>query len=66
VNRYTGMLMKGGPQALALTKQLLTGTIPRNFPAMLEISAARFASKEGRDGIRAYADKRPPPWAHTS
>jgi methylglutaconyl-CoA hydratase len=66
VNRYTGMLMKGGPQALALTKQLLTGTNPRNFAAMLEISAARFASKEGREGIRAYADKRPPPWAHTS
>jgi methylglutaconyl-CoA hydratase len=65
VNRYTGMLIKGSPQALALTKQMLTGTVPRNFEAMLEISAARFASAEGREGIRAFADKRPPSWTRT-
>jgi methylglutaconyl-CoA hydratase len=65
VNRYTAMLTQGGPQALALTKQLLTGTVARNFPAMLEISATRFASAEGREGIRARADKRPPSWVHT-
>ncbi len=65
VDRYAGMLIKGGPQALALTKQLLTGPTPRDFPAMLEISAARFASAEGREGIRARADKRPPPWTHS-
>lgn len=66
VNRYTGMLTKGGPEALALTKQLLTGAAPRDYAAMLEISAARFASAEGREGIRAFAEKRPPSWAHTS
>ena len=66
VNRYTGMLTKGGPEALALTKQLLTGAAPRDFAAMLEISAARFASAEGREGIRAFAEKRPPSWTHTS
>jgi methylglutaconyl-CoA hydratase len=65
VNRYTGMLTKGGPQALALTKKLLRGDTPRDFAAMLEISAARFASAEGREGIRAYTEKRPPSWAHT-
>jgi methylglutaconyl-CoA hydratase len=66
VDRYTGMLTKGGPQALSLTKQLLRGAGPRDFAAMLEISAARFASAEGQEGIRAYADKRPPAWARTS
>jgi methylglutaconyl-CoA hydratase len=66
VNRYTEMLTKGGPQALALTKQLLRGTAPRDFAAMLEISAARFASAEGREGIRAFTEKRPPSWARTS
>jgi methylglutaconyl-CoA hydratase len=66
VDRYTGMLTKGGPQALSLTKQLLRGAGPRDFAAMLEISAARFASAEGQEGIRAYAEKRPPAWARTS
>jgi methylglutaconyl-CoA hydratase len=67
VERYTGMLIKGGPQALALTKQLLRApTMARDFPAMLELSAARFASDEGREGIRAFTEKRPPSWAPTS
>jgi methylglutaconyl-CoA hydratase len=29
---------------------------------MLEISASRFASDEGQEGIRAFAEKRPPSW----
>jgi methylglutaconyl-CoA hydratase len=66
VNRYTEMLTKGGPQALAVTKQLLRRTAPGDFAAMLKISAARFASAEGREGIRAFAEKRPPSWARTS
>jgi methylglutaconyl-CoA hydratase len=67
VERYTSMLTQGGPQALALTKQLLTkqllhhGPAP-DFAAMLELSAARFASAEGHEGIRAFAEKRPPSW----
>jgi methylglutaconyl-CoA hydratase len=62
VNRYTGMLIKGGPQALALTKQLLRRDLTPDFAAMLELSAARFASAEGQEGIRAFAEKRPPSW----
>jgi methylglutaconyl-CoA hydratase len=63
VNRYTGMLTKGAPQALAVTKQLLRKAAPGDFQAMLEISAACFASAEGREGARAFAEKRPPSWA---
>ena len=66
VARYTGMLAKGGPEALALTKQMLrrapAPTMAEDFAAMLEISAARFASDEGQEGIRAFAEKRPPSW----
>ncbi|MDQ3762207.1 MAG: enoyl-CoA hydratase-related protein [Actinomycetota bacterium] len=67
VDRYTGMLVKGGPEALALTKQLLHApTTAQDFAAMLELSAARFASEEGREGIRAFAEKRPPSWVPIS
>jgi len=66
VARYTGMLVKGAPEALALTKQVLrrtpASTMAEDFAAMLKISAARFDSKEGQEGIRAFAEKRPPSW----
>lgn len=63
VDRYTAMLIKGAPEALTLTKQLLHAptTVP-DFPAMLELSAARFASAEAQEGIRAFAEKRSPSW----
>ncbi|MGH3800045.1 MAG: enoyl-CoA hydratase-related protein [Pseudonocardiaceae bacterium] len=67
VDRYTGMLAKGGPEALALTKQLLRAPpMAGDFAAMLELSAARFASAEGQEGIRAFAEKRPASWVPTS
>jgi methylglutaconyl-CoA hydratase len=67
VDRYTGMLVKGGPEALALTKQLLRApTMAQGFAAMLELSAARFASAEAQEGIRAFTEKRPPSWFPTS
>ncbi|MDQ2880250.1 MAG: enoyl-CoA hydratase-related protein [Actinomycetota bacterium] len=67
VNRFTGMLVKGSPEALALTKQLLRArTMARDFPAMLELSAARFASAQGREGIRAFTEKRAPSWVPAS
>jgi methylglutaconyl-CoA hydratase len=68
VNHYTAMLTQGGPQALALTKQLLRrGRGPtHDFAAMLELSAARFASAEGQEGIRAFTEKRLPSWVPAS
>jgi len=32
------------------------------FTAMLELSARHFAGEEGQEGIRAFAEKRPPSW----
>jgi methylglutaconyl-CoA hydratase len=50
VDRYTAMLLQGAPEALAVTKQLLRApTMGRDFRAMLELSAARFASAEGKE-----------------
>ncbi|HEU0127761.1 MAG TPA: enoyl-CoA hydratase, partial [Pseudonocardiaceae bacterium] len=67
VARYTSLLTKGGPEALALTKQLLhrppAPTLAENLAAMLDLSAQRFTSAEARQGIRAFREKRPPPWA---
>jgi methylglutaconyl-CoA hydratase len=66
VERYTGLLALGGPKALAATKKMLTGRRPAEthdaFAQMLELSAAFFASEEGQEGIRAFAEKRPPFW----
>jgi methylglutaconyl-CoA hydratase len=63
VDRYTGMLIKGAPEALTLTKRLIDASrMMRDFPAMLELSVARFASAEAQEGIRAFTEKRPPSW----
>jgi methylglutaconyl-CoA hydratase len=59
-------LALGGPKALAATKQVLLnahGTdMEAAFDAMLELSAEHFASEEGQEGIRAFAEKRSPNW----
>lgn len=66
VAHYAGMLVKGGPEALAITKRLV-----RDIPAvpfeeglrrMTELSAERFTSEEGQEGIAAFMAKRPPRW----
>ncbi|MGH3937255.1 MAG: enoyl-CoA hydratase-related protein [Pseudonocardiaceae bacterium] len=66
VARYTDMLSTGAPEALTLTKQMLhrnhASAMAEHFTAMLELSAQRFASEEGQEGIRAFAEKRPPSW----
>ncbi|MEO3892423.1 enoyl-CoA hydratase-related protein [Nonomuraea sp. B5E05] len=67
VAHYADLLIKGAPEALALTKQLV-----RQVPAMpfseglrqmSTLSAERFTSEEGQEGIAAYMEKRPPTWA---
>ena len=65
VRRYVGMLGLGAPGALAAAKELLrraaAATMTDDFAAMSAF-ATRFASEEGQEGIRAFAEKRPAAW----
>ncbi|MDA0636063.1 enoyl-CoA hydratase-related protein [Nonomuraea sp. MCN248] len=66
VRHYTEMLVKGGPEALAITK-VLVGELPavpfeEGLRRMAELSAERFTSEEGQEGIAAFMAKRPPRW----
>ena len=67
VARYAEMLLKGGPQALAVTKRLVRQvpllTLEEGMRQMAKLSAERFTSEEGQEGIRALLEKRPPRWA---
>ena len=69
VARYTDMLARGAPGALAATKQLLqrppAASMDQAFEDMLSLSARHFASDEGQEGIRAFGEKRPPAWVPT-
>jgi methylglutaconyl-CoA hydratase len=68
VDRYVEMLRLGAPGALAATKEMLRtprGTLGEQFDAMLELSAGFFAGDEGQEGMRAFAEKRPPAWTTT-
>lgn len=66
VNRYVGMLVLGAPGALAATKSLLIDRQPdlaARLAEMAKLSATYFASPEGREGMTAFIEKRPPSWA---
>ncbi|HZZ50396.1 MAG TPA: enoyl-CoA hydratase-related protein [Pseudonocardia sp.] len=67
VRRFADMLRLGAPGALAATKQLLRGpaarTMADDLATMTKLSAERFASEEGQEGIRAFVEKRKPSWA---
>jgi methylglutaconyl-CoA hydratase len=60
-------LLLGAPGALAAAKQLLTKVPAMEFDPALEwaanLSAGLFAGPEGREGMAAYLEKRPPAWA---
>ena len=60
-------LRLGGPKALAATKRLL-GAVDRDarraaFRDMARLSGELFASDEASEGMKAFAEKRPPSWA---
>ncbi|MDP9407194.1 MAG: enoyl-CoA hydratase-related protein [Actinomycetota bacterium] len=67
VSRYTDMLVAGAPGALAATKRLLSTQpgpdVQAQYDAMAALSAEHFASAEGQEGLRAFAERRTPTWA---
>jgi methylglutaconyl-CoA hydratase len=66
VAHYAESLVRGAPKALAATKELLRrGThrpIRDELADLAATSTAFFASDEGREGVRAFAEKRDPRW----
>jgi isohexenylglutaconyl-CoA hydratase len=58
---------KGAPAAIALTKQIIAATDTLHGDALVQFAAERFADAmlgdEGREGMTAFAEKRPPSWA---
>lgn len=67
VAAYCDALMRGGPLALAGTKRVLhrppAATVRADLAELEAISAEFFGSEEGREGISAFREKRPPRWA---
>ena len=67
VGRYVASLLKGAPAALAGTKRAVRDvpklSMAAAFAEMGERSARSFASEEAREGMAAFAEKRPPRWA---
>jgi methylglutaconyl-CoA hydratase len=65
VERYLEMLRLGGPRALAAIKPMLATVRehPPAFAQMAELSTRTFASDEGQEGLRSFAEKRAPSWA---
>ena len=57
------MLVRGAPGALAATKEMLrrepAGSMAADFATMAALSAEHFAGQEGREGMAAFAAKRP-------
>lgn len=70
VTRFVAALTRGGPKALAATKNLLReephDDMSAAFAAMTSRSAEFFASDEGQEGITAFAEKRTPNWVPQS
>jgi methylglutaconyl-CoA hydratase len=63
---YCDALVRGGPLALAGTKQLLRRTsvagIREELAELSARSAGYFKSAEGREGVTAFREKRPAAW----
>jgi methylglutaconyl-CoA hydratase len=53
-------ILLGAPNAVAATKALLRR--PHTMPELQALSESLFTSDEGREGMAAFAEKRPPRW----
>ena len=66
VDGLVAQLALGGPQALATTKVLLRElpgpSLAEDLARTAALSAERFGSAEGREGVAAAREKRPPSW----
>lgn len=65
VDSYTAALLLGGPTAVSGTKRIVRAGYDDSdarFAPLLELSARQFSSAEGREGARAFAEKRPASW----
>jgi len=64
---WVAQLRRGGPQALAVTKRVLTRVTTMERAEARSwttaVSAAAFGSVEAQEGIAAYAARRDPSWA---
>jgi enoyl-CoA hydratase/carnithine racemase len=54
-------ILLGGPKAVAATKSLLRKT--HSMAELQSLSESLFTGEEGREGMTAFAEKRPPRWA---
>ena len=66
VDALVAQLALGGPEAVAATKKLLAEVpgagVEEDFRRMAALSAERFGSQEGREGMTAFREKRRPAW----
>jgi len=67
VDAIVGELLKGAPGAHAVTKDLIAAAARRPITSelmadMAERIAGARASAEGKEGVRAFLEKRPPAW----
>lgn len=61
VSQLVQGVLAGAPGAVAATKRVLRQSQPA-LDEMQALSEALFASEEGLEGMRAFAEKRPPSW----
>jgi methylglutaconyl-CoA hydratase len=67
VQRIAGQLLRGGPAAIAECKQLIAHVAAQPNDAALREYTARAiarvrATSEGKEGVAAFLEKRPPAW----
>lgn len=62
VRTLVGGILAGAPNAVAASKQLLRNA-STSYAEMTLLSESLFRSDEAAEGMRAFAEKRPPTWA---